>query len=192
MTQYPLRTRLLGVTAMVALLLAGCAQPGDTITEIETGENGTKIETQDDREFYFRRGLDDICDPGDRLWECASRADLLIERKRVEPLSLPFDNRNTFQQSEKVDRRVIRPGAVSSRDTAGPLRWLHLNTCPPATLYTVVVQGQINRADIAGSVLFPGDEVSGQPADLIAHRVTPASVHDLLVTHGGYSSHCLA
>lgn len=66
--------------AAVALLfvLAGCGA-GDTITEIEDGQNGTKVETQDGLEWYLRHGIE--CVEGERLWECADRGDLLVEQR---------------------------------------------------------------------------------------------------------------
>lgn len=69
--------RLIPVVAVLLIMLAGCT-PADTITEIEDGENGTKVETQDDREWYLREDL--ACEVGDQLWVCASREDLLVER----------------------------------------------------------------------------------------------------------------
>lgn len=70
--------RIILITVAALLALTSCASYGDKITEIENGENGTKIETHDGREHYLRHGID--CDEGDRLWECASRDDLLVER----------------------------------------------------------------------------------------------------------------
>lgn len=71
-----IRALLLALTLFV---LTACAQAGDTITEIETGENGVKVETQDGREQYFRHGID--CDEGDRVSECTDRDDLLVEQR---------------------------------------------------------------------------------------------------------------
>jgi hypothetical protein len=71
--------RLAGVATSAALVLTGCTPPGDTITEVETGVNGTKVETKDGREYYLRHGID--CETDERLWECANKRDLLVERK---------------------------------------------------------------------------------------------------------------
>jgi hypothetical protein len=71
--------RIILVIAAALFALTSCASYGDQITEIENGENGTKVETQDGREHYLRHGVD--CDEGDRLWECATRDDLLVERE---------------------------------------------------------------------------------------------------------------
>jgi hypothetical protein len=70
-------TRIRSLAAAVAAVIAVAGCTPDKITELENGENGTKVETQDDREWYFRHGID--CDEGDRLWECASRSDLLVD-----------------------------------------------------------------------------------------------------------------
>ena len=72
--------RILSVTAVVAATLVGCAPPDDTITEIEKGVNGVKVETRNDREYYFRSGIDLVCETGEILWNCASQRDLLVER----------------------------------------------------------------------------------------------------------------
>jgi hypothetical protein len=70
---------LVMLVAVLLVVLAGCGPAADEITEIETGENGVKVETWDDREWYLRRGID--CDEGERLWECADRGDLLVEQR---------------------------------------------------------------------------------------------------------------
>lgn len=81
--------RLFSVTALVALLVAGCSQSSDTIEEIERGVNGTKVELEDGSEYYFRHGID--CNQYDRVWECATQDDLLTERERkaMRPLISP-------------------------------------------------------------------------------------------------------
>jgi hypothetical protein len=79
--------RLLAITLVVAATLTGCSKTGDTIEEIEQGENGTEVETEDGRQYFFRHGID--CDQYDRLWECATRDDLLVPRKPMRPLISP-------------------------------------------------------------------------------------------------------
>lgn len=66
------------LAAAILFTLTACARPPDTITEIETGRNGVKVEIQDGTETYFRHGID--CVEGDRLSECTKPKDLLVEQ----------------------------------------------------------------------------------------------------------------
>lgn len=79
--------RLFAVTALVAAVIAGCAPPGDRIEEVEKGENGIEVETEDGRQYFLRHGVG--CEKDDRLWECAKREDLLVPRKPMRPLINP-------------------------------------------------------------------------------------------------------
>jgi hypothetical protein len=85
--------RFVAVTALIAALMVGCTPSTDEIKEIEVGVNGVKVETRDDQEYYFRHGVEERCEEGERLWDCADHEELLTELRQWPTVGTPTTSR---------------------------------------------------------------------------------------------------
>lgn len=111
------RTGLAALLAALVAVLGGCglfSTPDGTITEVETGQNGVKIEyhmddvTADDegdqsREVYLVPGS--ACQVDDLIQECAKPGDLLIQQG--EPGTMVFAS---CAAAEAINRTPLRKG----------------------------------------------------------------------------------